>query len=228
MALHDIPITAPPFLSPTITTGLPRTIAPGGAGGDPGVGADGDGAEAQVKAWGAEVVVAGAEVGALGEAHPIAEADGGEVAWPGGAGQPADGVRQQRAAGSSRGTAGQIGELGGDQLKESPVEGGGIEPDKCSRSKRASLELACSSRAFSFFSCSISLSISASSCLLSASSCLLSTSSFLLCSSSFSSCSILCSSSYCRTLVSIVGCQLSFCKSRRHGGSDARNSCLLR
>ena len=38
-----------------------------------------DGAEAQIKAGGAEVVVAGAEVGALGEAHPIAEADGGEV-----------------------------------------------------------------------------------------------------------------------------------------------------
>ena len=35
------------------------------------------------------------------------------------------------------------------------MEGGGIEPDKCSRSKRASLELACSSRAISLSSCFI-------------------------------------------------------------------------
>ena len=65
-----------------------------------------DGAKAQVKAGGAEVVVAGAEVGALGEAHPIAEADGGEVAWPGGS---------HRAAGLSRRTAG---EGGWDQARQ--------------------------------------------------------------------------------------------------------------
>ena len=53
-------------------------------------------------------------------------------------------------------------------------------------------------------------------------------SSFLSRSSSLCICSSLCSIAYCRTLVSIVGCQLSFCKSRRQGGSDARNSCLLR
>ena len=35
------------------------------------------------------------------------------------------------------------------------MEGGGVEPDKCSRSKRSSLELACSSRAISLSSCFI-------------------------------------------------------------------------
>ena len=40
-----------------------------------------------------------------------------------------------------------------DHAGEPPVEGGGVEPDKCSRSKRASLELACSSRAISLSSC---------------------------------------------------------------------------
>ena len=65
-----------------------------------------DGAEAQGKAGGAEVVDAGAEVGALGEAHPIAEADGGEVAWPSGS---------HRAAGLSRRTAG---EGGWDQARQ--------------------------------------------------------------------------------------------------------------
>ena len=36
------------------------------------------------------------------------------------------------------------------------MEGGGIEPDKCSRSKRSSLELICASRAFSLSSrCSL-------------------------------------------------------------------------
>jgi len=53
-------------------------------------------------------------------------------------------------------------------------------------------------------------------------------SSFLICSSSFLICRILCSIAYCRTFRSTVGLQLSFCNSRRQGGSDARNSCLLR
>ena len=53
-------------------------------------------------------------------------------------------------------------------------------------------------------------------------------SSFLSCSSSFCICSSLCSSAYRLTFRSTVGRQLSFCNSRRHGGSDARNSCLLR
>ena len=37
-----------------------------------------------------------------------------------------------------------------------------------------------------------------------------------------------CSIAYRCTFSSTVGCQLSFCNSRRHGGNDARNSCLLR
>ena len=36
--------------------------------------------------------------------------------------------------------------------KESPVEERGFEPDKCSRSKRASLDSIAASRAFSFLS----------------------------------------------------------------------------
>jgi hypothetical protein len=51
------------------------------------------------------------------------------------------------------------GQFGGDQLKESSVQGGGVELDKCSRSKRASLEMIASSTAFSFLSCAQSLSI---------------------------------------------------------------------
>jgi hypothetical protein len=53
-------------------------------------------------------------------------------------------------------------------------------------------------------------------------------SSFLSRAISLRICSSLCSIAYCRTHVSIVGCQLSFYNSRRQGGSDARNSCLLR
>jgi len=93
-----------------------------------------------------------------------------------------------------------FGELCGYELQESPVEGCGVKPDQCSRSKRSSLALLAASRAFSFLSCSIA----------------------------FSSCKILCSSAYLCTFLSIVGCQLSFCKSRRHRGKEARNSCLLR
>jgi hypothetical protein len=61
------------------------------------------------------------------------------------------------AAGSSGGTTGEISELSDDQLEESPVEGGGIEPDKYSCSKRASLDSIAASRAFSLLSCSVSL-----------------------------------------------------------------------
>ena len=68
------------------------------------------------------------------------------------------------------------------------MEWGGVEPDKCSRSKRSSLELACSSRAFSFYGLRPTDVYSRSV--------------------SFSSCSILCCSSYLRTFLSIVGCQL--------------------
>ena len=48
------------------------------------------------------------------------------------------------------------------------------------------------------------------------------------CAFSFLICSSLCSIAYRRTFSSTVGCQLSFCNSRRQGGSDARNACLLR
>ena len=37
-----------------------------------------------------------------------------------------------------------------------------------------------------------------------------------------------CSIAYCRTFAPIVGSQLSFCNSRRQGGSDAMKSYLLR
>ena len=93
----------------------------------------------------------------------------------------------------------EISELGGNQLQESPVEGGGVEPDKCSRSKRSSLELACSSRAISLssrfirFSCSIFLR----------------------------------SNSISRISYSTTGCQLSLDNQRRQRGSEDRNSDLL-
>jgi hypothetical protein len=83
-----------------------------------------------------------------------------------------------------------FGELCNYELKESPVEGCGVKPDQCSRSKRSSLALLAASRAFSFLSYSIA----------------------------FLSCKIICSSAYRCTFLSIVGCQLSFCKSRRHRG----------
>ena len=92
------------------------------------------------------------------------------------------------------------GELGCYELEESPMEECGVEPDKCSRSKRSSLDSIAASRAFSLLNCAVSLL----------------------------SCSMFCSSANRCTFVSIVGCQLSFCKSRRQRGSDARNSCLLR
>lgn len=49
--------------------------------------------------------------------------------------------------------------------KESPVEERGFEPDKCSRSKRASLDSSSASRLFSCLSCSVSLSICSDSLL---------------------------------------------------------------
>jgi hypothetical protein len=58
-------------------------------------------------------------------------------------------------------------QLGSYEGQESPVEDRGLEPDKCSRSKRASLDSIAASRAFSLLSCSVSLSI----CSISLSSC---------------------------------------------------------
>ena len=74
------------------------------------------------------------------------------------------------------------GELSGYELEQSPVDGCGVEPDKCTRSQRSSLDSIAASRAFSFSSCSFS---------------------FLICR-------IFCSSAYRCTFLSIVGCQLSF------------------
>ena len=86
------------------------------------------------------------------------------------------------------------------------MEGGGVEPDKCSRSKRSSLELACSSRAISLSSCFIRFS----------------------CSIFLFSCSIfLRSNSISRISYSTTGCQLSLDNQRRQRGSEDRNSDLL-
>ena len=67
-------------------------------------------------------------------------------------------------------------QLGSYEGEESPVEDRGLEPDKCSRSKRASLDSIAASRAFSFLSCSVSLSICfirSSCCILRCSYCIL-------------------------------------------------------
>ena len=86
------------------------------------------------------------------------------------------------------------------------MEGGGVEPDKCSRSKRSGLELACSSRAISLSRCLIRFS----------------------CSIFLFSCSIfLRSNSISRISYSTTGCQLSLDNKRRQGGSEDRYSDLL-
>ncbi len=100
------------------------------------------------------------------------------------------------------------------------MEGGGVEPDKCSRSKRSSLELACSSRAISLSSCFIRFLCSIF---------LFSCSIFLFLHSIFLfSCSIfLRSNSISRISYSTTGCQLSLDNQRRQRGSEDRNSDLL-
>ena len=107
------------------------------------------------------------------------------------------------------------------------MEGGGVEPDKCSRSKCSSLELACSSRAISLsscfirFSCSIFL-FSYSISLLSYSISLFLHLIFLFLCSIF-----LRSNSISRISYSTTGCQLSLDNQRRQGGSEDRNADLL-
>jgi len=93
------------------------------------------------------------------------------------------------------------------------VEGRGLKPDKCSRSKCVSLDSIAASRAFSFLSCSVSLSI----CFVLS----------LLCSISLSSCFI--RSSYSISRCSTPGSrrQLSVCNHKRHRGSDAPDTPLL-
>jgi hypothetical protein len=100
----------------------------------------------------------------------------------------------------------QGGQLGSYEGEESPVEDRGFEPDKCSRSKRASLDSIAASRAFSLLSCSISLS----SC-------------FIRCSYCIFRCS------YCILRCSTPGSrrQLSVCNHKRHRGSDAPDAPLL-
>jgi len=123
------------------------------------------------------------------------------------------GCGRDRASESRGGTAGEIGKLGGDQLEKSSVEGRGFEPEKCSRSKRSSLELIRASRAFSFSICAISLS----SC-------------FIRFAYSISLCSnaiLPRSNSISRISYSTTGCQLSLDNQRRQRGSEDRYSNLL-
>jgi hypothetical protein len=56
---------------------------------DPGVGANRDRAEAEVETWGAKIVVACAEIGALGDADTITKGDRSEAVEPGIFRQPA-------------------------------------------------------------------------------------------------------------------------------------------
>ncbi len=65
----------------------------------------------------------------------------------------------ERAAGRSGRLIGELGQFGDYKSEESSVEDRGLELDKCSRSKCASLDSIAASRAFSFLSCSVSLSI---------------------------------------------------------------------
>jgi len=113
-----------------------------------------------------------------------------------------------------------FGELCGYELQESPVEGCGVKPDQCSRSKRSSLALLAASRAFSFLSCSVSL--------------LTRKDSFLSCSVSLSICSDSLLSCFVRSLEALI-CfsmsglcrQLSVCKNKRHRGKDEPHAPLL-
>ena len=90
--------------------------------------------------------------------------------------------------------------------EESPVEGAGVEQDKSSCSKRASLALLSLSSTISLSSCCKCLS---ASCSRFAASCSrLSLSSALICAP-------------------IVGCQFNFANQRRQGGKEERNADLL-
>jgi hypothetical protein len=98
-------------------------------------------------------------------------------------------------------------ELGGYELEESSMEGCGVEPDKCSRSKRSSLDSIAASRAFSFYGLRPTASTAARSL------------------SSAARCSA-------PSRIAALSCRLLDANllfyGRRQGGSDARNSCLLR
>ena len=96
----------------------------------------------------------------------------------------------------------------GDQVGESLAAGGAW----------VELELELGQSAAILASSSASRASSLSSCLI------LCSCAILRCSNSIS----LCSSLYISTFLSIVGCQLSLESSRRQGGKEARNACLLR
>jgi hypothetical protein len=103
----------------------------------------------------------------------------------------------------------------GDQAGESPSgDGAGVELEFELGQSAAILASSSASRASSFSSCRI------------------------LCSCAilrFSNAIALCSSLHCSTFMSIVGCQFShsfgedfvYASSRRQGGKEARNACLL-
>ncbi len=93
------------------------------------------------------------------------------------------------------------------------MQGGGVELDKCSRSKRASLELIASSTAFSFLSCAQSLSIRS-----------ISLASALI---RFSCKIFLRSNSIALISRSTTGRQLSIANQRRQRGKKERNADLL-
>jgi len=77
---------------------------------------------------------------------------------PGGAGA-ACGWRAGWRSGRSGRRISELRQFGDYEGEESPVEDRGFELDKCSRSKRASLDSIAASRAFSLLSCSVSFSI---------------------------------------------------------------------
>ena len=96
----------------------------------------------------------------------------------------------------------------GDQVGESLAGGGAwVELEVELGQSAAILALSSSLRAISLSSCFILCSCA-----------------ILRCSNSIS----LCASLYISTFFSIVGCQLSLESSRRQGGKEARNACLLR
>ena len=111
----------------------------------------------------------------------------------------------------------------GGQVGESPSgDGAGVELEFELGQSAAILASSSASRASSFAICSSSLSNCRSLC-----SCAI---------LRFSNAIVLCSSLYCSTFLSIVGCQFShsfaedfvYASSRRQSGKEARNACLVR
>jgi hypothetical protein len=140
-------------------------------------------------------------------------------------------LRQERCSAISEEPVAGLAELPvfvkqGDQVGE-PCSGGGAWAElKVELGQSAAiLALSSDSRAFSFLSCPVSLAICSVSLAI---CCILCSCAILRCCSSFSICSVSLLSCCSHFSSSTVGCQLSFDSSRRHGGKDARKSCLLR